>query len=149
MREGRGKLETVARNSQTDVHSFHAGRGSEGHLSWYAANCVFHFKCTALEGRDLFPGCIEGPLFTANPINLFAIVTPSRHPNRPMTSRHLFEFQSRVCFDTAAVMMAIFCGCTRSTNMADGNIVCRTMVLGRQILKNKMHQTKSGTDAPV
>ena len=44
MREGRGKFGTVARNSQTDVHSFHAGRGSEGHLSWYAANCVFHFK---------------------------------------------------------------------------------------------------------
>ena len=42
---GCDKLGSVSSISQTDVKSVHAGRGSEGHLSWYTAHGILRNTC--------------------------------------------------------------------------------------------------------
>ena len=39
-KKGCDKFDTFPTISQTDVESLHAGRESEGHVSWYTAHCV-------------------------------------------------------------------------------------------------------------
>ena len=41
-REGCDLFDSVSKGSRTDVKSLHAGRESEGYLSWYAGHCVCH-----------------------------------------------------------------------------------------------------------
>ena len=64
MRESSGKFDTVATNCQTDVKSFHAGRGSEGHLSWYAAYCVNHLRAVRHTKSTGMPPVTRGTFAT-------------------------------------------------------------------------------------